>query len=59
MFQTAYSGGIDGATAWLAGAVQPGGAHWRVPHTTTGLAQVVARVDRLQPTLVVLEARGG
>jgi transposase len=51
--------GIDVAKDWLDVAVQPAGGPWRVGHDAAGLAELVARLDALAPTLVVLEASGG
>src|SRR5438477_6688142 len=51
--------GIDVAKAHLDLAVRPSGEQWRVPNDEAGIGQVLARVQALQPTLVVLEATGG
>jgi transposase len=51
--------GIDVAEAHLEIAVRPPGEQWRAPHDEPGLAALVARLTRLAPTLVVLEATGG
>jgi transposase len=51
--------GIDVAKAHLDVAVRPAGTHERLPHDETGIAQLVARLLPLEPTLVVLEATGG
>jgi transposase len=59
MSATAPYVGIDVAKDWLDVAVQPSGDHWRVAHDAAGLAELAARLDRLAPALVVLEASGG
>ena len=51
--------GIDVAKAYLDLAVRPAGTHERLPNDEAGIAQVVARLQPLHPTLVVLEATGG
>src|SRR5215210_3308499 len=51
--------GIDVAKASLDLAVRPAGAHERLAHDEAGLAQLVAQLQALRPTLVVLEATGG
>ena len=51
--------GIDVAKASLDVAARPGGTHERLPNNEAGIAQVIARLQLLQPELVVLEATGG
>jgi transposase len=51
--------GIDGATAQLDIVVRPSGAQWVTPNNEAGLRTLVARLQVLRPTLVVLEATGG
>lgn len=51
--------GIDVAKAHLDVAVRPDGDTWRVANDASGIAALVARLDQLCPTLVVLEATGG
>jgi transposase len=51
--------GIDVAKATLDVAALPGGAAWSVANDAAGLGALVARVQALAPTLVVLEATGG
>jgi transposase len=51
--------GIDVSKDWLDVAVRPGGEPWRESNDATGIAAVVARLAKLAPTLVVLEASGG
>ena len=51
--------GIDVAKAQLDVAVRPTGEHWTVPQTEAGVADLVARLQPLAPTLIVLEATGG
>jgi transposase len=51
--------GIDVAKAQLDSAVRPSGEQWVSPHEQEGIAALVARVQALRPTLIVLEATGG
>jgi transposase len=51
--------GIDVAKAQLDVACRPTGRRWTVLHTAGGIAQLVRRLGRLRPTLIVLEATGG
>lgn len=51
--------GIDVSKAHLDIAVRPSGAHWQVENQAAGIAQLVERLQELQPTLIVLEATGG
>lgn len=51
--------GIDVSKATLDIAALPDGETWTVPNTDHGLGQLVPRLLRLTPTLVVLEATGG
>jgi transposase len=51
--------GIDVAKAHVDSAVRPTGEHWTAPQTEAGIQDLVARVQALAPTLVVLEATGG
>lgn len=51
--------GIDVAKAHLDVAVRPDGDAWQVVNDATGIAALVARLDGLQPALIVLEATGG
>ncbi len=51
--------GIDVGKAYLDLAVRPTGTHERVPNDEAGIAHLVAHLQRLGPTLVVLEATGG
>jgi transposase len=51
--------GIDVAKARLDVAVRPRGDQWQVPNDEAGVADLVARLQPLAPTLVVLEATGG
>jgi transposase len=51
--------GIDVAKAHLDLAVRPSGEQWRAANDEAGIARVLARMQALQPTLVVLEATGG
>lgn len=47
------------AKAQLDIAVRPRGEQWTAPHDEAGLRTLVARLQALRPTLVVLEATGG
>ena len=51
--------GIDGAKAQRDMALRPSGERWAVPNATSGVATRVDRLQRLHPTLLVLEAPGG
>lgn len=51
--------GLDVAKNHLDGHVRPTGEDFVVTHDEAGLAQLVARLRALRPTLVVLEATGG
>ena len=50
--------GMDVSQACVDVAVQPGTA-FQIPNDEPGVAQVVERLQALQPTLIVLEATGG
>jgi len=51
--------GIDVAKAQLDVAVRPAGERWAVPKDAGGVVTLVARLQALHPTLIVLEATGG
>jgi len=51
--------GIDVAKADLVVAVRPTGERWVVANDEAGVTQLVCRLRRLAPALVVLEATGG
>lgn len=51
--------GIDVAKRQLDIAVRPTNTHWSVAYDAASLATLVARLDALHPTLIVLEATGG
>jgi len=51
--------GIDVAKARLDVAVRPGGDTWQATNDASGIAELIARLDQLRPTLIVLEATGG
>lgn len=51
--------GIDVAKARLDVAVRPEGDTWQAANDANGIAELVARLDHLRPTLIVLEATGG
>jgi transposase len=50
---------MDGAKAQLAMAVRPSGERWAVLNDAGGVVTLVARLQTLHPTLMVLEATGG
>lgn len=51
--------GIDVSKAHLDIAVRPSGTQWQVENQAESIAQLVERLQRLHPTLIVLEATGG
>ena len=51
--------GIDVAKAHLDVAVRPSGDQWQVANTEEGIADLLAKVKPLGPSLIVLEASGG
>jgi transposase len=51
--------GIDVANAQLEIALRPTGERWAVGNDDAGIAALVARLQALPPTLMVLEATGG
>lgn len=51
--------GIDVSAAFLDTAVRPLDTQWHDPNTPVGIPTLVARLQRVQPRLVVLEATGG
>jgi transposase len=51
--------GIDVSKRWLDVAIRPEGESQRVAHSEEGIAGLIARLENLQPTLIVLEATGG
>jgi transposase len=51
--------GIDVAKAHLDWAVRPTGEIGQVSHDEPGMGQLIARLQEVDPTLVVLEATGG
>ena len=51
--------GIDVAKAHLDIALRPTAEGWRVANDDAGIAPLVARMQDLQPALIVLEATGG
>jgi transposase len=51
--------GIDVAKAQLDIALRPTGERWAVANDEAGIAALVARLQALLPTLIVLEATGG
>jgi len=51
--------GIDVAKAQLDIALRPTRERWAVPNDDPGIAALVAQLQAVQPTLIVLEATGG
>jgi transposase len=51
--------GIDVAKAQLDIALRPTGERWAVPNDPSGFETLVARLQVVHPTLIVLEATGG
>jgi transposase len=51
--------GIDVARASLDIATRPTGEGWHVGNDSTGISALVARLQAIEPTLIVLEATGG
>jgi transposase len=51
--------GIEVATAQLAIALRPTGERWAVANDDVGIAALVARLQAVSPTLMVLAATGG
>jgi len=51
--------GLDGAKAHLDMALRPTGERWAVAHADAGSAALVARLQALLPTVMVLDATGG
>jgi transposase len=59
MSQSRLLVGIDVATAQLDIAVRPTGDRWTVTNDEAGITALVARLQTVAPTLMVLEATGG
>ncbi len=57
--ETAVFVGSDVAKAYLDVASRPAGVAERLPNDEPGIAQLVARLVTVSPTLIVLEATGG
>src|ERR1700674_3080815 len=51
--------GIDVAKAQLDIALRPSGDRWAVPNDDASIAALVAQLQGVHPTLLVLEATGG
>lgn len=51
--------GIDVSKEWLDIAVRPAGTAWRAAQDEAGTTELVKRLKRLRPQLVVMEASGG
>ena len=58
MSATPYFVGIDVAKAQLDIALRPSGERWTVTNDDAGIAALVARLQAVPPTLIVLEATG-
>jgi transposase len=59
LMTTATFVGLDISKQQIEGVARPGDAVLQVPHTEDGIAALVAQLQALKPTLVVLEATGG
>jgi transposase len=59
MSQSQLFVGIDVAQAQLDIAVRPTGERWAVTNDEAGIAALVAKLQAVAPTLIVLEATGG
>jgi transposase len=59
MSATTYFVGIDVAKAHRDMALRPTDERWTVANDDAGMAALVARLQALLPTLLVLEATGG
>jgi transposase len=59
MSATPRFGGSDGANAQLEMALRPPGERGAVANDNAGIATLVARLQAIQPTLMVFEATGG
>lgn len=59
MTQTEIFVGIDVSKAQLDVAIRPTGETWSVSHDDVGLDTVVARLQPVHPTMIVVEATGG
>jgi transposase len=51
--------GIDVRKAVLDVALRPGGEPWRCSNDEAGIAELVGRLQPLEPQRIVLEATGG
>jgi transposase len=51
--------GIDVSKAQLDIALRPTGQGWQVPNEDEGITRLVARLQAVEPTLIVVEATGG
>jgi len=56
---SAVFAGIDVSKTALDVALRPDGALWRCANDEAGIAELVGRLQALQPRLIVLEATGG
>ena len=59
MSATQHFVGIDVAKAQLDIALRPTGERWALANDDVGIAALVARLQAVPPTLLVLEATGG
>jgi transposase len=59
MADTLMCGGIDVSKAQLDIALRPTWQGWQVPNEDEGITMLVARLQAVEPTLMVVEATGG
>ena len=59
MADTLMCVGIDVSKAQLDIALRPTGQGWQVPNEDEGITMLVARLQAVEPTLIVVEATGG
>lgn len=59
MADTLMCVGIDVSKAQLDIALRPTGQGWQVPNEEEGITMLVARLQAVEPTLIVVEATGG
>ena len=57
--ETSVNVGIDVSKAHLDVAVLPSQESWQVDNTVAGIEQLVEKLSRMKPTLIVMEATGG
>ncbi|MBI4297416.1 MAG: transposase [Chloroflexi bacterium] len=59
MSQTPLHVGLDVSKATLEVTIRPTQEQWQLPHTEEGIRDLVTRLVKMHPSLVVLEATGG